>query len=281
MASTCARARVEIVTVVCSNTHPVDRDSADATSLDQMSRAIELRETVVLLGRFPALAGASATVDAGEVVLLRGPNGVGKTTFLRTCAGLLPVTSGSVNVLGHDVLADRKRVRPHVGLLGHQTHLYDDLTVRDNLEFWAATAGVSRKDAFAAASRVGLEGRRAKVPVERLSAGQRRRVALAVLVARRPRLWLLDEPHAGLDQEGRDLLDDLLREAAGAGATVVFASHELERAHAVADRVLQFSGGRILGDDEAAAGDATPTSDDAVPSNEARSSDETGGGDAS
>lgn len=213
-----------------------------------MSTVIALHETVVLLGRFPALAGATAEVDAGEVVLLQGPNGVGKTTFLRTCAGLLPIAAGRVDVLGHDLTVERRHVRPHVGLLGHQTHLYDDLTVRDNLEFWAGTVGVGRKDAFAAAARVGVEGRLARVPVERLSAGQRRRVALAVLVARRPRLWLLDEPHAGLDQDGRDLLDGLLRDAAAAGATVVLASHELDRAQAVADRVLTFAGGQISTD---------------------------------
>ena len=220
-----------------------------------MSPAIVLHEAVVLLGRFPALAGATASIDAGEVVLLRGPNGVGKTTFLRTCAGLLPPTSGRVEVLGHDLTVERRSVRRHVGLLGHQTHLYDDLTVQDNLEFWAATTGVERTDALLAAQRVGVERRLLTVEVERLSAGQRRRVALASVVARRPRLWLLDEPHAGLDQDGRDLLDELLREAAQAGATVVLASHELDRAMAVADRVLTFAGGCVVANNGADSGE--------------------------
>lgn len=212
-----------------------------------MAPVIDFRDVVVLLGRFPALAGASATVHEGEVVLLRGPNGVGKTTFLRTCAGLNSISSGLAHVLGHDLGADRRLIRRHVGLLGHRTHLYDELTVADNLRFWASTIGVSAADAFAAAERVGLSGRLFDVEVQRLSAGQRRRTALAVIVARRPRLWLLDEPHAGLDHEGRDRLDALLRDAANAGATVVFASHELDRAEAVADRVLEFAGGRIEG----------------------------------
>ncbi|MCP3936832.1 MAG: heme ABC exporter ATP-binding protein CcmA [Actinomycetia bacterium] len=210
---------------------------------------MDFRDVVVLLGRFPALAGATANVCEGEVVLLRGPNGVGKTTFLRTCAGLNAITSGSAEVLGHDLTADRNNVRRHVGLLGHRTHLYDELTVGDNVRFWASTLGIAESDAMAAADRVGLTGRLLDVEVQRLSAGQRRRTALAVVVARRPRLWLLDEPHAGLDHEGRDNLDELLRQAADAGATIVFASHELDRAESVADRVLEFSGGRIERDD--------------------------------
>ena len=102
-----------------------------------MDPAVHLRGAVCLLGRFPALAGADLDVDPGEVVLLRGPNGAGKTTLLRALAGLLPVTRGEAVVLGHDLVRDRKAVRPHVGYLGHSPGLYDDLTVRDNLRFWA------------------------------------------------------------------------------------------------------------------------------------------------
>ncbi len=82
----------------------------------------------------------------------------------------------------------------------------------------------------------------------RLSAGQRRRAALAVLVARAPELWLLDEPHAGLDAAGRDVLDELVREVTAAGATVVLASHELERAAGLATRSVTLAGGRVVDD---------------------------------
>ncbi len=205
----------------------------------------ELRSVVVLLGRFPALAGADLTVRPGEIVSLSGRNGAGKTTLLRTLAGLHPLTSGSGQVCGVDLADDRRAVRRVVGLLGHGTHLYDDLSVVDNATYWARTAGVDDRTARIALDRLGVEARLADVAVERLSAGQRRRVALAILVARRPRLWLLDEPHAGLDAEGRDVLDGLLVEAAGAGATVIVASHELDRAEAIAHRGLVVDGGQV------------------------------------
>jgi heme ABC exporter ATP-binding subunit CcmA len=212
-----------------------------------METVVRFRGAVCLLGRFPALAGVDLDVAAGEIVLLQGPNGAGKTTLLRACAGLVPVVDGTAEVLGVDLVADRRPVRPLVGLLAHASGLYDDLTVAENVRFWTRAGQARREDADAALARLGLDGRLAEVPVARLSAGQRRRTALAILVARRPRLWLLDEPHAALDQAGRDLVDGLMRDAVAAGATVLFASHELDRAEAVAHRSVQVAGGTVSG----------------------------------
>ena len=210
-----------------------------------MDPVVHLRGAVTLLGRFPALAGIDLDVAAGEIVLLRGPNGAGKTTLLRLCAGLLPVARGEARVLGHD-LTDRRAargLRRRVGLLGHATGLYDELTVADNVRFWGRAAGASGPDVDAALHACGLDGRLAPLPVARCSAGQRRRTSLACLLARRPELWLLDEPHAGLDHDGRDLLDELVRRAVASGATVLLSSHELDRADALADRVVTITGG--------------------------------------
>ncbi|MEZ5136876.1 MAG: heme ABC exporter ATP-binding protein CcmA [Acidimicrobiales bacterium] len=214
-----------------------------------METVIHLRGAVALLGRFPALAGVDLDVAAGEIVLVRGPNGAGKTTLLRALAGLVPFTAGDATVLGHDLRRDRVRHRPRVGLLSFHGGLYDELTVADNVWFWTRAAGADQADAEAAMAVLGLDGRLAGVDVAKLSSGQRRRVGLAVLLARRPELWLLDEPHAGLDNDARDLLDGLVREAATAGATVLVASHELERAGALAARQVVVSGG-IVRDEE-------------------------------
>ncbi len=207
---------------------------------------IELVDVVAVLGRFPALAGASLTVEAGEIVLLKGPNGAGKTTLLRLCAGLVPLERGTATVLGHDLARQRTEVRRHVGLLAHRNGLYLDLTVSENVRFWGATVAASGDEVDAAMARLGVHGRLAELPVRRLSAGQARRTALACLVARRARLWLLDEPHAGLDATGRDELDTTLREAVAVGATVVVASHELERAGSLATRTVDVVAGQVV-----------------------------------
>ncbi|MFM2073586.1 MAG: cytochrome c biosis ATP-binding export protein CcmA [Actinomycetota bacterium] len=206
---------------------------------------VELVDSVAVLGRFPALAGVTLTVGAGEIVLLRGPNGAGKTTLLRLCAGLVPLVRGSGRVVGCDLAINREQIRQRVGLLGHSNGLYGDLTVRENVAFWGATVGASPSEIAASLERMGLDGRLANVPVARLSAGQKRRTALACLVARRAQLWLLDEPHAGLDASGRDDLDATLRAAVTAGATVIVASHELERAGSLATRTVDLVGGMV------------------------------------
>jgi heme ABC exporter ATP-binding subunit CcmA len=208
-----------------------------------MSLAVHLRNAVCLLGRFPALAGVDLDASPGEVVLLTGPNGAGKTTILRACAGLVPFAGGTAVVLDHDLRLDRRAVRRDVGLLGHTAGLYDDLSVLDNVRFSVRAGGADPNAVGAALDRLGLAGRLRDVPAARLSAGQRRRTALAALYARRPRLWLLDEPHAGLDAGGRDLLDTLVAEAVAGGATVLLASHDLDRAGTLAGRVVTVAGG--------------------------------------
>jgi ABC-type multidrug transport system ATPase subunit len=148
-------------------------------------------------------------------------------------------------VLGVDLCRERRSVRRRVGLLGHAGFLYDDLTVAENVTFAVTAAAGERGRVGPALSRLGLDGRVSSTPTGALSAGQRRRASLAVLLARAPELWLLDEPHAGLDDEGRDVLDAVVTEARAAGATVVMASHDSARASALATRELYVAGGLV------------------------------------
>lgn len=211
---------------------------------------IELDEAMVFLGRFPALAGINLRVESGEIVALQGPNGAGKTTLLRLCAGLISLGSGSGKVLGHDLFVERQSIRRSVAMLGHTSGLYDDLTVRENVIFWAQAAGLDKTTAFeraeSAIQRMGIEERLLGLPVSRLSAGQKRRTSLASLTVRRPQLWLLDEPHSGLDQDGREAVDSFIKEVVNAGATVVVASHELDQINSLSPRIITVAGGVAL-----------------------------------
>ena len=210
-----------------------------------MDLVIELNDVVAVLGQFPALAGANLQVSRGEIVLLQGPNGAGKSSILRVCAGLLPIERGSGRVLGIDLVTQRDEVRSRVGLLGHSNGLYLDLTVEQNIRFWASMVNATEEEIVRAMSLMRIDGRLSSVKTARLSAGQRRRCALASLIVRRAEIWLLDEPHAGLDAQGRDELDSVLRQAVSAGATIVLASHEMERASALATRVVTVDGGGV------------------------------------
>ncbi len=207
--------------------------------------AVRLSDAVVLLGGFPALAGVDLSVERGEVVLVRGPNGAGKSTLLHLCAGLLRLSEGQGDVLGFNLGDDRAAVRRRVGLLGHDTALYEDLSAAENLQVWARASRVGEADVPGALDRLGLPSHLRGIPVGRLSAGQRRRVALAAVVVRRPELWLLDEPHAGLDSEGREIVDSVVTTAAAAGAAVVLASHETGPAGDLATRTVALAGGTL------------------------------------
>ena len=197
-----------------------------------------------MLGRFPALAGADLDVETGEILLLSGPNGAGKTTLLRLCAGLLPLRAGEAEVLGVNVAVEPRRVRRAVALVGHETFCYDDLTVAENVRFVARSTGHDAADADAALERVGLQ-RVADVAHGRLSQGQRRRLSLANALARKPRLLLLDEPHAGLDEHGRAVLEEIVRAAPSEGCTVLMASHELDLARRITTREVRIVAGRV------------------------------------
>ena len=213
---------------------------------------VRLSGAISLIDRFPALAGVDLTVSEGEIVLIRGPNGAGKSTLLRLCAGLAPLDGGSGMILGHDLSSRRQRreLRRHTGLLAHATFLYDELTVEENVLFWAKANRIDPSVVDPVLDRLALSNRLRSVAVGNLSAGQRRRASLAVLVCRRPRLWLLDEPHAGLDVNGRRFVDGLIAHAIAFGATVLVASHDYAHGGDVASRTIVVSGGVVTDDDE-------------------------------
>ena len=228
-------------TTVARRLMPGDRIGDDASS----GHVIELVRAVSVADGFPLLAGVDLAVAPGEVVLVSGPNGAGKTSLLRLIAGLLPLTGGHGRVFGEE-LSDRARTHAaRVALVGQESGCYDDLTVERNLYLHARAAGLAARHTKAVLERLDLV-EVARVPHGRLSTGQRRRCTLAVGLARDAELLLLDEPHAGLDAGGRDLVDRAIRDASSKDATVVLVSHELDRARALADREVRLASGYVV-----------------------------------
>lgn len=198
-------------------------------------------------------------VPAGQGLLLLGANGSGKTTLLRCLATALRPHHGEASWGGRSLWAERAELRPGIGLWSHTTCLYEDLSAHENLAVWARMGGL-RADVSALIARVGLLGA-ADRPVRAYSAGMRRRLALARLLLKRPRLALLDEPFTNLDAEGMRLVADVLDELRAEGATLVLSTHTPELGRRHCERALRLEEGRVVWEGpsgEAVAGEAAP-----------------------
>lgn len=216
-----------------------------------MTSVISLNSAVAFVKGFPVISGVDLEVSPRQRLMLTGANGSGKTSLLKLIAGLIPLTKGSGKVLGLDLKTQVKSIRKQVFYLGHTTRLYDELTVEENLSFYLKLTGASKKLISEltswALSEVGLGTNLTKVRSKHLSFGQKRRLSLATLLVRQPRIVLLDEPHANLDQEGRRLIDDfIITYTTKQQATLIFASHEIERCVKLASSIATLKGGRII-----------------------------------
>jgi heme exporter protein A len=210
------------------------------------SPVVALRGAVSMVNEFPLLSGVDLELAPSSLTVLVGANGAGKTSLLRLLAGLIALTSGEGTVLDFDLAHDERRLlRRHVGWLGHEGSFYDDLTVVENLTFAAKALARPLDDLSEVLARVDLEGRRDTI-AKALSAGQRRRLGLAWLLLRRPQLWLLDEPYASLDDEGRTFFDALLAEVIERGATVVVSAHDPLRSAQLEPSTVTMVGGRVV-----------------------------------
>lgn len=194
-----------------------------------------------------ALEDVSFELRAGECLVLLGANGAGKTTLLKIIATLLRPSAGVVSVAGHDSVREPDQVRASLGFLGHANYLYEDLTALENLRFWTAMrrlpASVDQlREALAQVELEGVEADR----VRTFSSGMKRRLALARIFVGAPRLLLLDEPLAELDQRGKKWLEGVLLGFTARGGAVLMTTHSFGRGLSVADRVAILAGGRII-----------------------------------
>jgi ABC-2 type transport system ATP-binding protein len=210
---------------------------------------IEARGLRKNYGNFAAVDGVDLTIDAGTVFGVLGPNGSGKTTTILMLMGLTEVTAGTVRVMGLDPTRQPLEVKRLVGYMPDSVGFYDHLTARHNLRYTGRLAGVpsGELDAriAAALARVDLSAQIDK-PAGALSHGMRRRLGLADMLLKRPRIAILDEPTSGLDPSATHEFLDLIRDLKREGLTILLSSHLLDQVQAVCDRVGLFYRGRMV-----------------------------------
>jgi len=211
-----------------------------------MPAALDVEQLTKRFGSTRALDRVSVRVESGAAVALFGPNGAGKTTLIRVCATLLRPTEGRVAILGHDARRDGSAVRRRIGMLGHDSWLYPDLSPRENLRIYARLFGVAQPQARIEAllERLGVMGWSHR-PVRVLSRGLLQRCALARVLLHDPEVLFLDEPFTGLDLDARDLLCAVLREAHQRGATLLMSTHDLGLGLALCSTAMVLVRGRI------------------------------------
>ncbi len=207
---------------------------------------IEVAGLVKTFGLRPVLSGLDLTIARSECLALLGPNGSGKTTLLRILSALSRPTAGRVTIGGWRLPDESAAVRAHLGVVGHMPLLYAELTAEENLRFFAQLYRVNTERVDAVLERVGLT-RRAHDRVGAFSRGMQQRLSIARALLHEPEVWLLDEPHTGLDVVGASLLDDLIAELRAAGRTLILTTHDFDRALALSDRVAILSRGKIAG----------------------------------
>ena len=198
-------------------------------------------------GGKPVLQGIDFKVKQGEFVALLGPNGSGKTTFLRILASLTRPNHGKVIIDGFRLRDQAAAVRRGLGVVLHQPLLYGELTAEENLRFYGRMYAVPDMDKRIdeILDMVGLSPRRDDL-VRTFSRGMQQRLSIGRAVLHDPAVMLLDEPHTGLDQEASVMFDSVLEEVAGRGHTIVMTSHDLIRAARLADRFDVLAGGKIV-----------------------------------
>lgn len=212
-----------------------------------MPAAVSIVDVVKHFGSLQALAGVSLEIEAGEFFGLLGPNGAGKTTLISSLAGLVRPDSGSLKVLGHDVIKDFREARRLLGVVPQELVFDPFFNVRETLQIQSGYFGIRKNDDWIDEILENLDlTSKANVNMRRLSGGMKRRVLVAQALVHKPPVIVLDEPTAGVDVELRQGLWQFVRRLNNEGHTIILTTHYLEEAEALCERIALMKQGRVI-----------------------------------
>lgn len=198
-----------------------------------MNPAVEVQSLTKQFGHHLAVNNISFQVKTGEIFGFLGPNGSGKSTTIRMVCGIITPTSGAGNVLGYDIYKETEKIKQNIGYMSQKFSLYEELTVKENLEFYAGIYGLDRAQAHKRMAEIlelaNLEGRE-QFQAKTLSGGWKQRLALGCALLHRPPLLFLDEPTAGVDPVSRRIFWEIIRYLADGGITVFVTTHYMDEA---------------------------------------------------
>ncbi len=216
--------------------------------MDQ-GKAIEVQDLHKDFGEVYAVRGVSFGVQAGEIFGLLGPNGAGKSTIISMLACLLAPTRGDAWVMGHSILREPMAVKTAIGVVPQEIALYEDLSARENLNFWGKMYGLrrgalrQRVDEVLAV--IGLTDRQ-KGRVDKFSGGMKRRLNIGIALLHRPQVVIMDEPTVGIDPQSRRNILDSVQELNQQGMTVLYTTHYMEEAQELSDHIAIMDRGKVI-----------------------------------
>ena len=208
--------------------------------------AVEVERLTIHHGTVVAVDAISFTAAAGHVTTVLGPNGAGKTSTIEVCEGYRRPTAGTVRVLGFDPATHQRQLSKRMGVMLQQGGIYPSSKVLETVRHYAALYG-NGADAATLVEAVGLTAK-SNATWRRLSGGEQQRVSLALALAAKPDVAFLDEPTSGIDINGRDAIRGIIRDLAANGCAVVLATHELDEAERLADRMVIIDHGTLVAD---------------------------------
>lgn len=212
-----------------------------------MVAAVSIVDVVKHFGALKALAGVSLDIGQGEFFGLLGPNGAGKTTLISSLAGLVRPDSGTIRVMGHDVIRDFREARRLLGVVPQELVFDPFFNVRETLRIQSGYFGIRKNDDWIDEILANLDlTSKADVNMRRLSGGMKRRVLVAQALVHKPPVIVLDEPTAGVDVELRQGLWQFIRRLNGEGHTIILTTHYLEEAEALCNRIALMKQGRVV-----------------------------------